>query len=92
MAMTADTRQKVEAMIEGLIALLDASDGDCDLEDTGDDEPWINSTPVRCQYDLELETSDDEFSGDENEPVLGWNNPHWPIHETPALTLEEKAA
>lgn len=92
MAIAPDKRQMIERMIESLITLLDAADGDCDLEDTGDFEPWINSTPVRGQYDLEADTSDHELTGDEFEPVLGWQNPHWPIPETPALTHQEKAA
>lgn len=92
MAITPDKRQMIEGMIESLIALLDASDGDCDLEDTGDFEPWIDSPPDRCQYDLEFDEADIEFNGDEHEAFLGWQNPHWPIPETPALTHQEKAA
>jgi len=68
------TRDAIEAEIERLIELLDAVDGDCDLEDGGDDEPSLGSTPLRGEYDLELDTSDDEPSGDE-EPELGWSNP-----------------
>lgn len=96
MPMTPDKRQMIETMIESLIALLDAADGDCDLEDNGDHEPWIDSTPMYGAsgpvYDLEFDTSDDEFTGDEFEPVLGWQNPHWPIPETPTITHQEKAA
>lgn len=96
MAMAPDKRQMIETMIESLIALLDAADGDCDLEDNGDHEPWIDSTPMYGAsgpvYDLEFDDADIEFNGDEHEPVLGWQNPHWPIPETPALTFQETAA
>jgi hypothetical protein len=72
-------RKSIENEIERLIALLDAVDGDCDLEDDGDDEPSIGSTPIcvrgAIQHDLELETSDYEPNGDEDEPELGWGNP-----------------
>lgn len=96
MAMAPDKRQMIEAMIESLIALLDASDGDYDLEDNGDSEPWIDSTPMHgakgAVYDLEFDDADIEFNGDEHDAFLGWNNPHWPIPETPALTHQEQAA
>lgn len=40
-------RHKLEAYIESLIDLLDAMDGDCDLEDGADDEPYLaDSYPV----------------------------------------------
>ncbi|MDR9808232.1 hypothetical protein [Rhizobium hidalgonense] len=71
-------RKMVEACIEQLIALLDLLDGDPDLEDNGDLEPSIDSTPMyvgnRCIEDLELDDCDDEESGDE-EPTMGWSNP-----------------
>jgi hypothetical protein len=36
--MDRETRERVEALIEGLIALLDAADGEADLEDGHDAE------------------------------------------------------
>ncbi|WP_221155323.1 hypothetical protein [Rhizobium lentis] len=71
-------REIVEACIEELIALLDLLDGDPDLEDNGDLEPSIGSTPLyignHCVYDLELDDADDEDGGDA-EDALGWSNP-----------------
>lgn len=72
-------RSAIENEIERLIRLLDLLDGDCDLEDGADAEPSIESTPRifgdRAEHDLELDSSDDEWSGDEHEPTLGWGNP-----------------
>lgn len=51
-------RQKIEAEIERLIGLLDAWDGDPDLEDGADDEPSLGSTPWRGMYDLEADPAD----------------------------------
>lgn len=62
-------REDIENEIERLISLLDATDGDCDLEDGGDDEPSLGSTPIRCEYDLELDLIDDE------DGEHGWSNP-----------------
>ncbi|MDK4726407.1 hypothetical protein [Rhizobium phaseoli] len=71
-------RETVEACIEQLIALLDQMDGDPDLEDGGDFESSIGSSPklVGSQIveDLELDDCDYEEGGDE-EPSLGWPNP-----------------
>jgi hypothetical protein len=70
-------RKAVEAYIERLIALLDLL-GDPDLEDNGDCEKSLCSTPIcvgdRCIEDLELDDYDDEESGDE-EPTMDWSNP-----------------
>lgn len=64
-----DTRARLEAKIEELIALLDFVDGDCDLEDNGDLEPSIGGTYFvignRAECDLEWDTADAEPSGDE---------------------------
>ena len=46
--------------IERMIALLDAIDGDADLEEGGDLEPSLGAYRVGC--DLELDASDDEPS------------------------------
>jgi hypothetical protein len=68
----------VEACIEQLIALLDLLDGDPDLEDTGDLESSIGSTPQivgnQCLDDLELDDCDQEEGGDD-EGTMGWANP-----------------
>lgn len=37
------TRKEMEAEIERLIDILDAMDGDTDLEDGGDSEPWLGA-------------------------------------------------
>ncbi|NEI66852.1 hypothetical protein [Rhizobium leguminosarum] len=71
-------RETIEAYVEQLIALLDLLDGDPDLEDNGDFEPSIGSTP-QCFGDerfddLEMDTADDEDCGDD-EPAMGWSNP-----------------
>ncbi|MGO6875572.1 hypothetical protein ACCS85_27590 [Rhizobium ruizarguesonis] len=71
-------RETIESYVEQLIALLDLFDGDPDLEDNGDSEPSIGSTPQcignACLEDLELDDCDDEEGGDE-EPTMGWSNP-----------------
>lgn len=69
-------REIVEAYIEELIALLDILDGDPDLEENGDLEPSIGSTPLfvgdQCLYDLEIDDADAENT-------LGWSNPSRPV-------------
>lgn len=57
----ATPRQRVEAAIERLIALLDVIDGDENLEDNGDGEPWLGGFCGDCR-DLEADPSDDEPS------------------------------
>lgn len=93
MAITPDSRQMIEVMIESLIALLDAADGDCDLEDNGDFEPWIGGAIRHSrngpECDLEFDTSDDELTGDE-EPFLGWSNPLWPFQTEAPATLQHQ--
>ncbi|MEH3109460.1 MAG: hypothetical protein PGN22_05070 [Agrobacterium cavarae] len=63
-------RQFLETWIEQAIALLDELDGECDLEDNGDAEPWIPSPP-RCDctgmvYDLEEDTDAEPLADDED--------------------------
>lgn len=62
-------RRAIEDEIERLLSMLDAMDGDCDMEETGDDEPWIGG-PLYMRngtvgHDLEGDDSDCE-------PELGW--------------------
>lgn len=68
-------RAQLEARIEEMIALLDALDGDENLEECGDDEPSVGSVAVwvngRPEHDLEDDPA-------ENEPDLGWSNPRFP--------------
>lgn len=74
MPMTPALRARIEAAIERLVALLDAIDGDPDLELMGDDEPSLGwtfrhdgvSTVVTDIYgdDRELEEENDEDGGD----------------------------
>lgn len=61
------TRKRLEAKIEELIEMLDLLDGDPDLEDNGDLEPSLGSTPYLGEYDLELDVSDTETET--------WDNP-----------------
>jgi hypothetical protein len=72
---TSSMRQRLEATIDNLIALLDEIDGDPDRESTGDDEPilgwpdeWTGrgAQPLRLtgDDDRELESEHDEDGGD----------------------------
>ncbi|SOC94008.1 hypothetical protein SAMN05216358_4208 [Rhizobium sp. AN5] len=74
-AILALRRQFLEAWIEEAIRLLDELDGECDLEDNGDMEPSVPSTPRlimgRVQDDLEFDTSDFEPHGDEGDYSAG---------------------
>ena len=97
MEIHSQTRQKIEEIIDSLIALLDASDGDCDLEDNGDYEPSIGGAILHGkngpECDLEFDTSDDEWTGDEQEPSLGWSPPLWPFpSEAATPRIQERSA
>lgn len=69
-------RAKLEFEIERLIELLNAMDGDENLEDTGDLEPSLLGTcrAIGSQFvdDLERDHSDLEPNGDD-ELTLGWH-------------------
>lgn len=54
-------RHRIEAAIESLIALLDASEPDPDLEPQGDDEPWLGWTSTMAHGNNE-----DREDGDDN--------------------------
>ncbi|MEC5383709.1 hypothetical protein VSX64_23455 [Aurantimonas sp. C2-6-R+9] len=76
---TSMRRQRLEEVIEIAIALLDAMDGDTDLEETGDLEPylaWVGAGPGVCFTDDDRE--DDECDrgepGEDDEPSLGWTD------------------
>jgi hypothetical protein len=63
-------RMSIATTIERLIDMLDAVDGDPDLEETGDDEPSLGvgvsmRDTARIEYDLEADHAD-------SEPSLGW--------------------
>ena len=79
------TRARLEAKIEELVALLDLVDGDCDLEDNGDDEPSLGTRgsggPEGVEDDLEEDTSDSEHS-------MGWANPSFGKSPLPAGWIE----
>lgn len=65
------TRQHLEDVIEKLVSLLDAFDGDENLEDGFDAEPSIGTACFvngRLEYDVEQDMADDE-------PDLGWSAP-----------------
>ncbi|WP_206120828.1 hypothetical protein [Rhizobium laguerreae] len=70
-------RAALETYIEELISLLDYLDDDADLEDNGDLEPSLGSSPQvignEIAHDLELDDCDDEEGGDD-EPSMGWPN------------------
>lgn len=75
--LTPALRRRIEATIEHLVSLLDAYDGDEDLEDGGDDEAslgWTERGPDSCLLapydDREMEDENDEDGGD-YEPSLG---------------------
>lgn len=55
-------RKAIEALIEQLIALLDAQDGDPDLEPDCDGEPWLAGLPGWAggweHLDLELDETE----------------------------------
>ncbi len=56
-----EIRARAEAMIEELIGILDALDGDPDLEANGDDEPWLGWTAgmgIGDRDDLEIAEAD----------------------------------
>ena len=48
-------RQLLETAIETLIALLDVTDRDPDLEDGGDLEPWLGSLTTPCTMTVQRE-------------------------------------
>jgi len=58
-------RERIEAAIEALIALLDVSEPDSDLEPQGDEEPslgWTSTMAHGSLTDAELDDCDDEPS------------------------------
>jgi len=64
-------RARLEERIAELIDLLDVLDGDPDLEETGDDEPWIGGAAYIGRNGVEHDLEQDEDS----EHSLGWSNP-----------------
>ena len=66
-------RADLEALIESLIARLDALDGCPDLEDGGDHEPWISAqeTGPGGQGCWGYGATDDREWDDDGEPSLG---------------------
>jgi hypothetical protein len=48
-ALTPESRARIEQTIEALLAVLDEADGDPDLEDMGDYEPYLSgfTAPIR---------------------------------------------
>lgn len=68
---TAAKRRRLETVIEIAIALLDAIDGDEDLEETGDLEPylgWVGAGPGRCLDDGDREAEDEHGGAVDDEP------------------------
>ena len=58
--MTPTLRLRIETTIENLVALLDEVDGEADLEDGADGEPYLAGTAGT--------TDDREYDGDDLEP------------------------
>lgn len=63
-------RERLEAIIEEAIAMLDRMDGDHDLEDNGDHEPSLAGPGYYRNGVMELDLEADH--GD-HEPNLGWS-------------------
>ncbi|MCO6386262.1 hypothetical protein [Aliihoeflea sp. 40Bstr573] len=77
LTLKANDRLCIATTIERLIDKLDAMDTDCDLEDGADDEPSLCGTIApNGEVDLEADDCDEEWSGDEQEPLLGWTESH----------------
>lgn len=45
-------RERLEALIDEAIDILDQLDGDCDLESNADDEPYIAGSNTDCELDM----------------------------------------
>jgi hypothetical protein len=81
--LTPALRRRIEATIEHLLSILDQFDGDENLEDGADHEPWLSSGAADHKTawrddrgdDRELDTADDEDGGD-MEPTLGAPEKH----------------
>ena len=73
-----ETRMRIEAKINELIDMLDVIDGDCDLEDNGDDEPSLDVQArysIRgLEYDLEADGDEQDYNGDEGDFSVGLLN------------------
>ncbi len=77
--LTPQMRKRIEATIEHLLSILDAYDGDENLEDDGCAEPWLSTGAEHHQTawrtnicdDREVDDYYDEYGGD-YEPTLGW--------------------
>lgn len=72
-----DLRKRIQAVVEGLIAILDEYDGEPDVEDGGDDEPslgWSETSPgavfADCGDEREIDADFEQDAGDmpENDP------------------------
>lgn len=64
---TADLYARLEALVAAGIELLDAIDGDPDLEPSiGSDQPWLSEDGEEDDCDLEV--------GSDDEPSLGWTS------------------
>jgi hypothetical protein len=68
-------RKDLEASLERMLSVLDAMDGDPDLEDNGDGEPSIGSCSGRSQIFWSWGNTDDrELDFGEEDLQLGWAN------------------
>ena len=72
-------RRRAEMLIEIAIALLDEIDGNEDLEETGDLEPylgWVGAGPDRLSNHDDRESDECERGEPDvdDEPSLGWND------------------
>lgn len=81
----ASDRLAVATTIERLINMLDEMEPDPDLEENGDDEPWLaweesgpHDSPYDRRDDRELDLDSDEGDGKaDDEPMLGAPERHW---------------
>ena len=84
--LTPAMRKQIEATIEHLLSVLDHFDGDENLEEDGNREPWLGwpdgkhpdyIRSLTGEGDLEEDNSDEEDCGD-SEPTLGAPERHPP--------------
>ncbi|MGB3897032.1 MAG: hypothetical protein WA973_00580 [Mesorhizobium sp.] len=81
LTLATDDRAGIAYTIERLINMLDAMDGDCDLEEAGDDEPtlgWPAGGPSQFGFNPQMRLDDDREQdeadyedGADDEPSLG---------------------
>ena len=80
--LTPHLRRRIEETIEQLMAILDAFDGDPDLEPDAGDMPDQDAGDERePEEDFEIDPGDDCEMDEDFEPALGWTD--WPDQSQP---------